>query len=137
MSQFLLEIISAEEKLFSGEVSQAHFTGEFGELEVLAKHTLLLTCLKPGLIKYRTTNGEQEAMYASGGFVEIQPDRVLVLADVTERAEKLDEALIEASLNEQRNMLSNSEVEYSKTLSQLAELSAKIRLLQHIRKLKK
>lgn len=69
--------------------------------------------------------------------MEVQPHQVLVLADTTERADELDEALIEASLHDQRNQLNNSEIEYSKALSQLAELSAKIRLIKQIRKVKK
>ncbi|MBM4211815.1 MAG: ATP synthase F1 subunit epsilon [Gammaproteobacteria bacterium] len=137
MNNFLLEIISAEKKLFSGKVVKAHFTGEHGELEVLANHTPLLTCLKPGLIRYQTPEGNEDIFYASGGFLEVQPHQVLVLADTTERADELDEALIEASLHDQRNQLNNSEIEYSKALSQLAELSAKIRLIKQIRKVKK
>ena len=137
MNTFRLEIVSAEKKIFSGDVQSAHFNGECGEMEILPNHIPFLSGLNGGLISYRLPSGEKEVIYASGGFLEVQPNQVMVLTDTINRADELDEQLIQESMNEQRQLLSSSEVEYSAALSQLAELSAKIRLIQQVRKLKK
>ncbi|WP_303819255.1 F0F1 ATP synthase subunit epsilon [Actinobacillus minor] len=116
-SQFELNIVSAEEKIFSGSVVSVRVTGVDGELGVYAGHTPLLTSIKPGMVKYTLQDGREEFIYVSGGFLEVQPTIVTVLADVAIRGEELDQQRILAAKRKAEEIL-------SKTNN--AELSAKL-----------
>src|SRR5436190_12521892 len=86
-----VDIVSAEQAIFSGEAERVIAPGEAGELGILPEHIPLLTRIKPGTV--RIQNGsEEEVIYVSGGMMEVQPDRVTVLADTSVRAHDLDEA---------------------------------------------
>ena len=87
------DVVSAEEEIFSGLVEIAVFPGESGELGILPRHTPLLTRIKPGTIRLKLQNQtEFELVYVSGGMLEVQPDKITVLADTAIRAHDLDEA---------------------------------------------
>ncbi|EER46231.1 F0F1 ATP synthase subunit epsilon [Actinobacillus minor] len=116
-SQFELNIVSAEEKIFSGSVVSVRVTGVDGELGVYAGHTPLLTSIKPGMVKYTLQDGREEFIYVSGGFLEVQPTIVTVLADVAIRGEELDQQRILAAKRKAEEILSKSNN---------AELSAKL-----------
>jgi len=130
------EIVSAEEQIFSGLVEFISVTGSMGDLGILPGHTPLLTELKPGPVELRKAGGEDDVFYVSGGFIEIQPKKVIVLADTALRAKDLDEAAaVEAQKHASHALAEKSaEFEYSRAAGQLAEAAAQLRTLQQIRK---
>ncbi len=116
-SQFELSVVSAEKEIFNGNVVSVRVTGIDGELGVYAGHTPLLTSIKPGMVKYTLEDGKEEFIYVSGGFLEVQPAIVTVLADVAIRGEELDQQRILAAKRKAEDTLSKSNN---------AELSAKL-----------
>ena len=130
------EIVSAEEEIFSGLVEFISVTGGLGDLGIMPGHTPLLTELKPGPVELRKEGGEQDVFYVSGGFIEIQPFKVTVLADTALHAKDLDEAAaLEAQKHAQHAISDKSgEFQYSRAASQLAEAAAQLRTLQQIKK---
>ena len=88
--KFPLRVVSVERSLFEGEVDFIIVNGAEGELGVLARHAPLMTILKPGSLRIQETyGGEEEQLFVGGGFLEVLPDRVTVLADVAEHAEEI------------------------------------------------
>ena len=116
-SQFELNVVSAEQKIFSGQVVSVRVTGIDGELGVYAGHTPLLTAIKPGMVKYTLSDGNEAFIYVSGGFLEVQPTVVTVLADVAIRGEELDQ---------QRILAAKRKVEESLSKANDVDLSAKL-----------
>src|SRR5688572_7879938 len=88
-----LEIVSAEQAIFSGEVAMVFATGGMGELGISPGHTPLITSLKPGDIRALLPNQEEEIFYVRGGMLEVQPFVVTVLADTIVRAKDIDESI--------------------------------------------
>ncbi|WP_455483951.1 F0F1 ATP synthase subunit epsilon [Haemophilus parahaemolyticus] len=107
-TQFELNVVSAEQKIFTGQVVSVRVTGVDGELGVYAGHIPLLTSIKPGMVKYTLEDGKEEFIYVSGGFLEVQPTIVTVLADVAIRGEELDQQRILAAKRKAEEKLSNS-----------------------------
>ena len=107
-TQFELNVVSAEQKIFTGQVVSVRVTGVDGELGVYAGHVTLLTSIKPGMVKYTLEDGKEEFIYVSGGFLEVQPTIVTVLADVAIRGEELDQQRILAAKRKAEEKLSNS-----------------------------
>ncbi len=107
-TQFELNVVSAEQKIFTGQVVSVRVTGVDGELGVYAGHVPLLTSIKPGMVKYTLKDGKEEFIYVSGGFLEVQPTIVTVLADVAIRGEELDQQRILAAKRKAEEKLSNS-----------------------------
>ncbi len=130
------DIVSAEEALFSGLVEMVVATGSQGELGVTFGHTPLLTDLKPGPVRIVKQNGEEEIYYLSGGYLEVQPNSVSIMADVANRADNLDEAAVLAAKTEAEHALANQagEFDYSRAASQLAEAMAQLRTIEQLRK---
>lgn len=96
-SQFELTVVSAERKIFEGSVTSVRVSGVDGELGIYAGHTPLLTAIKPGMVKFTFADGKEEFIYVSGGFLEVQPTVVTVLADTAIRGDELDEQRILAA----------------------------------------
>ena len=92
MATMHCEIVSAEKELFSGEIQMLSARGTVGELGIMPGHAPLLTGIQPGTVVLRLEDGSEEIFFASGGFLEIQPGFVTVLADIAARAEDIDEA---------------------------------------------
>ncbi len=130
------DIVSAEEALFSGLVEMVVATGSQGELGVTFGHTPLLTDLKPGPVRIVKQNGEEEIYYLSGGYLEVQPNSVSIMADVANRADNLDEAAVLTAKTEAEHALANQagEFDYSRAASQLAEAMAQLRTIEQLRK---
>ncbi|HBO38316.1 MAG TPA: F0F1 ATP synthase subunit epsilon [Pasteurellaceae bacterium] len=129
MSTFNVTVVSAEEKIFTGVVTSVQVTGSEGELGVLAGHTPLLTAIKPGIVKLTLENGEEEVIYASGGFLEVQPNIVIVLADVAIRGTELDEGrILAAKRKAEENIVSRTtDTNYELLTSKLSKELAKLR----------
>lgn len=130
------DIVSAEQAIYSGLVELLVATGSEGELGISYGHAPLLTSLKPGPIRLKTQSGEEQIYYISGGYLEVQPHTVTVLADTALREGDMDEAAAEQAKREAEHALANQsgELDYSKAAAQLAEAVAQLRTLKQIRK---
>ncbi|MCY1493959.1 ATP synthase epsilon chain [compost metagenome] len=130
------DIVSAEAEIFSGLVEMVIAHGNLGDLGIAPGHAPLITDLKPGPIRLVKQGGEQEVYYISGGFLEVQPNMVKVLADTVLRASDLDEAAAQESLKAAEKALheKGAEFDYSAASARLAEAAAQLRTLQQIRK---
>ena len=130
------DIVSAEREIFSGLVKMIVATGSLGDLGVTYGHAPLLTGLEPGPVRIVKDNGEEEIYYVSGGYLEVQPYHVTVLADTALRAGDMDEAAAQEAKEAAQKELTNQsgEIDYSKAAVQLAEAAAQLRTLQSIRK---
>jgi F-type H+-transporting ATPase subunit epsilon len=129
-------IVSAEREIFSGLVEMVIATGTLGELGINYGHAPLLTSLKPGPIRVIKQGGVEDVFYVSGGFLEVQPYQITVMADTALRAADVDEAaaLKAQELAQQELTNKSGEFDYSRAAIQLAEASAQLRTLQAIRK---
>lgn len=130
------DIVSAEREIFSGLVEMVIATGTLGDLGVAPGHAPLLTELRPGPIRLTLQGGDEEVFYISGGFLEVQPTQVKVLADTALRADDMDEAAAQEAKRQAEQELSNQsgQFDYSRAATQLAEAAAQLRTLQAIRK---
>lgn len=107
MAKLKFEIVTAERVVYSEEVDAVIAPGSQGELGILPSHAPLLTTLKPGMLMVRH-GGEEQAMFVNGGFLEVMQDKVVVLADVAERAEEIDVAKAEEAKRQAEESLRKS-----------------------------
>ncbi len=130
------DIVSAEEEIFSGLVEMIVAAGELGDLGIQYGHAPLLTALKPGPIRVVKDGGDEEVYYISGGFLEVQPQSVSVLADTALRADDIQEAAaLEAKEAAERALSEQgADFDYSRASAHLAEAVAQLRTLQAIKK---
>lgn len=130
------DIVSAETEIFSGRVTMVVATGTLGELGIMPGHAPLLTGIKPGPVRLQMDGGEEEVFFASGGFLEVQPGVVTVLADTALRADDVDEAEAAAAIEQAERALSDqaADFDFSVATAQLAEAGARLRTLQELRK---
>ncbi|MEN0037362.1 MAG: F0F1 ATP synthase subunit epsilon [Cellvibrio sp.] len=130
------DIVSAEREIFSGLVEMVITTGSLGEVGIAYGHAPLLTGIKPGPVRLIKQGGAEEIYFVSGGFLEVQPYHVTVLADTALRADDMDEAAaLEAQqLAQQQLADQSSEIDFQRAAIQLAEASAQLRTLQAIKK---
>jgi len=131
-----VDIVSAEESIFSGEAEMLVAPGEAGELGILPEHAPLLTRIKPGTVRIRPgTDSAEEVIYVSGGMMEVQPDRVTVLADTSVRAHDLDEAKAMEAERLAKEALANrtGAMELAKAQAELAEAVAQLAAIRKLR----
>ncbi|WP_040556976.1 F0F1 ATP synthase subunit epsilon [Reinekea blandensis] len=130
------DIVSAEEKVFSGLVEILVCTGEQGELGIKPGHAPLLTRLNPGPVHLITQNGKEEFIYVDGGYLEVQPNVVTVLADTAVRAGDLDEAAAEqAKVSAEKQVADNlASKEFAEVAIQLSKAIGKLRTIKQARK---
>ncbi len=130
-----VDIVSAEQAIFSGAAEMVIAPGEGGELGIMPEHAPLLARIKPGTIRVLTGNGEEEVIYVSGGMMEVQPDRVTVLADTSVRAHDLDEAKALEAERRAKDALVNrtGALEVAKAQAELAEAAAQIAAIRKLR----
>ncbi|RZV49632.1 MAG: F0F1 ATP synthase subunit epsilon [Pseudomonadales bacterium] len=136
MSTIQCEIVSAEEAIFSGAVETVIATGMLGDLGVSHGHSPLITGLKPGPVRVVTEGDQEQIYYVSGGFLEVQPDVVTILADTAIRADDLDEAAaLEAQKAAEQDLANQSaELDYTRAATELAAAAAQLRTISQIRK---
>jgi F-type H+-transporting ATPase subunit epsilon len=129
------DIVSAEEEIFSGLIEMLVASGEIGELGVTYGHAPLLTSLVPGPVRIVTQDGHEEIFYVSGGFLEVQPGVVSILADTALRASDMDEAAAEEARKEAEHALANQsgEFDYGRASARLAEAAAQLATLRKMR----
>lgn len=137
MSTIQVDIVSAEGEIYSGEAAMVFAPAREGEVGIAPRHAPLLTGLKPGGVRVQPADGGEELyFYVSGGMLEIQPNRVIVLADTAMRAKDLDAAAAEEARKRAEDMIANREGAMEVATAQ-AELSAAMAQLQLMEKLKK
>ena len=139
MSKMHLDIVSAEEKIFSGNVKNIIAAAMMGEVGIYPKHTPMITPLKPGEVKIITEEDEEQLFFISGGILEVQPNTVTVLADTAIRGEDLDEAKAIESKKRAEEALSDKsdKIDVAKALADRAQASAQIKMIESLRKNRK
>ncbi len=135
----MYDVVSAEESIYSGEAEFVVLPGVAGELGIYPKHTPLLTQIKPGAVRIKVPNEAEETLvFVQGGFLEVQPNVVTVLADTAIRAHDLDEAkALEAKAKAEDAMRSKlSAEEIAKAQAELAAAAAQLQAISRLRKRK-
>ena len=133
-----VNIVSAENEIYSGTVTQVFAPAEMGEVGVMPRHAPMLSTLKPGVVRVISQEGEEQSFFVSGGILEIQPHVVTILSDTALRASDIDEsAAIEAKARAEAAMKDKaSDLDYAKAKTELIEAVAQIEALRKVRKRK-
>jgi F-type H+-transporting ATPase subunit epsilon len=132
-----VDVVSAEESLFSGEAKFVALPGESGELGIMPQHTPLITRIKPGAVRIqRADNGEEEFVFVAGGILEVQPSGVTVLADTAIRGHDLDEAKASEAkrLAEEAMKNAKTDIDFAKAQGEFAAMAAQIAAIRRFRK---
>ena len=132
-----VNIVSAEQSIFSGEAEMVVAPGESGELGILPSHAPLLTRIKPGTVKLKIAGQEEdEIIYVSGGILEVQPKALTILADTSIRAHDLDEAKVMEAKRAAEEALTNraSGQDRALVVAELAQVAAQLQAIHKMRK---
>ena len=136
MTSVHVDVVSAEEAIFSGEAEFVALPGESGELGIYPRHTPLITRIKPGVVRIKIKDrADEEQVFVAGGILEVQPHLVTVLADTAIRGKDLDEAKAQEALQRAEEARQNvqSEVERAKVEAELSMLSAQLAAIRKLR----
>ena len=131
-----VEVVSAEQNIFSGEAEFIALPGESGELGIYPKHTPLITRIKPGAVRIRVPGqAEDEFVFVAGGILEVQPDIVTVLADTAIRGADLDEGKANEAKRAAEEAMANakSDLDLAKAQSELVVMAAQLAAIQKLR----
>ena len=133
---FHLDIVSAEESIYSGPVEFLVAPAQMGEVGIYPRHTPMLTRIKSGIVRIKTQLNDDELVYVSGGMLEVQPDTVTILADTAVRSQDLDEAkAIEAKRAAEEAMKNReSNLDYAKAQAELMEAMVQLAAIDKLRK---
>ncbi|MGN6829664.1 F0F1 ATP synthase subunit epsilon [Paucibacter sp. M5-1] len=136
MATIHVDVVSAEELIFSGEAKFVALPGEGGELGILPQHTPLITRIKPGAVRIEKSDGGEEFVFVAGGILEVQPGTVTVLADTAIRGKDLDEAKASEAkkLAEEAMKNAKSDIDFAAAQSEFAAMAAQIAALRKFRK---
>lgn len=128
MATLLVDVVSAEKSMFSGEAKFVALPGECGELGILPGHTPLISRIRPGVMKIETADGNEELIFIAGGILEVQPGKVTVLSDTAIRAADLDEQkALEARKQAQEALSKTTDVDDIAVVeAELAMLAAQV-----------
>lgn len=132
-----VDVVSAEEAIYSGDAEFVVLPGEVGELGIYPRHTPLITRIKPGEVRIKPAGGgEEELIFVAGGVLEVQPQVVTVLADTAIRAHDLDEAKAQESLRraEEAKRNAQSKQELATVESEISSLAAQLAAIRKLRK---
>lgn len=130
----MVDVVSAEESVFSGEADFVALPGDQGELGILPGHTPLITRIRPGAVRIQS-NGKEELIFVAGGILEVQPKAVTVLADTAIRGDDLDEAKAEEARRKAEEALANrsTDINYAAAQAELSEAMAQLAALRKLR----
>ncbi|MBO7411287.1 MAG: F0F1 ATP synthase subunit epsilon [Ottowia sp.] len=130
-----VDVVSAEESIFSGEATFVALPGEMGELGIYPRHTPLITRIKPGSVRIQKAEGGEEFVFVAGGILEVQPHLITVLADTAIRGGDLDEAKVNEARKHAEDALKNakSQIDMARASSELAVLAAQVAALRRYR----
>jgi F-type H+-transporting ATPase subunit epsilon len=123
-----VDVVSAEESIFSGEARFVALPGEAGELGIYPRHTPLITRVKPGSVRIEKADGSEEFVFVAGGILEVQPNRVTVLSDTAIRGKDLDEQKAAEAKRQAEESLKNakSELDVARIQSEIAVMAAEL-----------
>jgi F-type H+-transporting ATPase subunit epsilon len=129
-----VDIVSAEGEIFQGSATMVIAPAELGEIGVAPRHAPLLTRLRPGTVRVKGADGEEQQFFVSGGLLEVQPQLVTILADTALRARDADEAAAQRAKQDAEERLANakSETDFARAQAELIEAAAR---LEFVRKL--
>ena len=138
MSTIHVDVVSAEESIFSGEAKFVALPGEAGELGILPGHIPLITRIKPGAVRIEKADGGEEFVFVAGGILEVQPHCITVLSDTAIRGKDLDEAKASDARKQAEEVVKNakSDIDLAKATSELAVMAAQIAALRKYRQKK-
>jgi len=133
-----IDVVSAEESIFSGEAEFVVLPGEAGELGIYPRHTPLITRIKPGVVRIQKPGGEEELVFVAGGVLEVQPRGITVLADTAIRGHDLDEAKANEALKraEEARRNARDKQEVAAVESEVATLAAQLAAIRKMRQRK-
>ena len=137
MATIQVDVVSAEENIFSGEAKFVALPGENGELGILPRHTPLITRIKPGAVRIQPADGGEEVfVFVAGGILEVQPSKITVLADTAIRGHDLDEAKANEAkkLAEEAMRNAKSDIDLAKAQGEFAMMAAQIAAIAKLRK---
>jgi F-type H+-transporting ATPase subunit epsilon len=131
-----VDVVSAEESIYSGEAEFVVLPGEAGELGIYPRHTPLITRIRPGEVRIKPAGGGEELIFVAGGILEVQPRAITVLADTAIRGQDLDEAkALEAKRIAEEAMQNRaSKLEIAKAQAELATAVAQLAAIQKLRR---
>jgi len=131
-----VDIVSAEQEIFSGLVEMVFAPAELGELGITPGHAPLISRLNPGEVRVKVSETETQAYFVSGGILEVQPHIVTVLADTAIRAKDIDEAAALQAKAEAEEAMNNKsdKLDYVTAQTQLAQAMMQLRTLDRLRK---
>jgi F-type H+-transporting ATPase subunit epsilon len=134
MATIMVDVVSAEESVFSGEADFVALPGDQGELGILPGHTPLITRIRPGAVRIQS-NGKEELIFVAGGILEVQPKAVTVLADTAIRGDDLDEAKADEARRKAEEALANrsTDINYAAAQAELSEAMAQLAALRKLR----
>lgn len=135
MNTLQVNVVSAEESIFSGQARFVALPGEDGELGIYPRHTPLITRIKPGSVRIRLEDGQEEFVFVAGGILEVQPDCVTVLSDTAIRGKDLDESKANAAQKAAEEALKDAKTDFDVAMAQseLAVMAAQIAALRKFR----
>ena len=133
-----VDIVSAEGELFSGPAKMLFAPASQGDLGIAPRHAPLLTLLKPGEVRVQTPDGQEQHFFVGGGAIEVQPNKVTILADTAIRAKDLDEAAALAAKQRAEEALKEKvgHIEQAEALAELARVAAQLKLIERLRKIR-
>ena len=136
MNTIKVDVVSAEESIFEGEAEFVALPGEAGELGIYPQHTPLITRIRPGAVRIKVAGrSDEEFVFVAGGILEVQPNRVTVLADTAIRGHDLDEAKAEEARKAAEEALANrsADIDYAKAQAELVAAMAQIAAIRKLR----
>jgi F-type H+-transporting ATPase subunit epsilon len=133
-----VDIVSAEGEIFSGPAKMVFAPASQGEIGIAPRHAPLLSLLKAGEVRVQTPEGEEQFFFVGGGAIEVQPNKVTVLADTALRAKDIDEAAALAAKQRAEEALKDKagQITQAEALAELARAAAQLKVLERLRKLR-
>lgn len=132
--QLHLDVVSAEGEMYAGDADMVFVAAEMGEVGIAPRHAPLLTRIRPGALRVQRDNQPEETFFVSGGILEVQPQRVTVLADTVERAAELDRAAAEQARQRAQQVIDEDgeHVDLASAQRELAEAEARMALIERL-----
>jgi F-type H+-transporting ATPase subunit epsilon len=135
MNTIRVDVVSAEELIYSGEATFVALPGEVGELGIYPRHTPLISRIRAGSVRIQKPDGEEEFVFVAGGILEVQPDSVTVLSDTAVRGKDLDEERANAAKKVAQEHVDNAKthVDLASAQSELMVMAAQLAALRKFR----
>ena len=135
MATIQVDIVSAEGEIHTGTAAMVFAPASMGEVGIAPRHAPMLTTLKPGEVRVQDEDGTEQAFYITGGIIEVQPNRVMVLADTALRGDQLDEAAALAAQQQAEKALegASQETDVARAQAELEEARARYRAAQKLK----